>query len=208
MFAGIGKFFNPNLFVWNLVTGDYKITDIGVREINVARFSPNGRVVAIVGNTRTQQAPKTERNIVLRDVETGDHISTLIGHTDDVESLAFSPDSRTLASGSGMRDKTIRLWDIETGSSKVVTDPSWADNARMYARVASKIAFSPDGQTFASGMKRGDIHLWETATGAKKKTLRGHSRRIAHIFFSADGQMLISVSDDGTMLIWNLTHPL
>ncbi len=207
MFAGIGKFFDPNLFVWNVVTGDYKITDIGVREINVARFSPNGRVVAIVGNTRTQQAPRTERNIVLRDVETGDHIRTLIGHTDDVESLAFSPDSRTLASGSGSRDKTIRLWDIETGSSKVVTDPNWADNVRMYARVASKIAFSPDGQTFASGMKRGDIHLWETATGAKKKTLRGHSRRITHIFFSADGQTLISVSDDGTMLIWNLTHP-
>ena len=208
MFAGIGKFFNPNLFVWNLVTGDYNITDMGSREINVARFSPNGRVLAIVSDTRTQQAPRMERNIVLRDVETGDHIRTLVGHTDDVESLAFSPDSRTLASGSGMRDKTIRLWDIETGSSKVVTDPSWADNARMYARVASKIAFSPDGQTFASGMKRGDIHLWETATGAKKKTLRGHSRRITHIFFSADGQTLISVSDDGTMLIWNLTHPL
>ncbi len=208
MFAGIGKFFNPNLFVWNMVTGDYKITDIGVREINVARFSPNGRVVAIVGNTRTQQAPRTERNIVLRDVETGDHIRTLTGHTDNVESLAFSPNSRTLASGSGMRDKTIRLWDIETGSSKVVTDPSWTDNARMYAGVASKLAFSPDGQTFASGMKRGDIHLWETATGAKKKTLRGHSQRIAHIFFSADGQTLISASDDGTMLIWNLTHPL
>jgi WD40 repeat protein len=213
MFAGFGKF-DPNLFVWDLVAKDYNITSMKftnegyVKKVIVARFSPDGRVLAIVFKVLSLQALKTERNIVLRDVETGDHIRTLIGHTDDVESLAFSPDSRTLASGSGMRDKTIRLWDIETGSSKVVTDPSWADNARMYAGVASKIAFSPDGQTFASGMKRGDIHLWETATGAKKKTLRGHSQRIAHIFFSADGQTLISASDDGTMLIWNLTHPL
>ena len=213
MFAGFGKF-DPNLFVWDLVAKDYNITSMKftnegyVKKVIVARFSPDGRVLAIVFEVLSLQALKTERNIVLRDVETGDHIRTLIGHTDDVESLAFSPDSRTLASGSGMRDKTIRLWDIETGSSKVVTDPSWADNARMYAGVASKIAFSPDGQTFASGMKRGDIHLWETATGAKKKTLRGHSQRIAHIFFSADGQTLISASDDGTMLIWNLTHPL
>ncbi len=211
MLAGFGKF-DLNLFVWDLVAKDYNITSMKftnegyVKKVIVARFSPDGRVLAIVFKVPSLQALKTERNIVLRDVETGDHIRTLIGHTDDVESLAFSPDSQTLASGS--RDKTIRLWDIETGRSKVVTDPSWADNVRMYAGVASKIAFSPDGQTFASGMKRGDIHLWETATGAKKKTLRGHSQRIAHIFFSADGQMLISVSDDGTMLIWNLTHPL
>ena len=209
MLAGIGKL-DLDLFVWNLVTGDHNTTNVGNREIIVARFSPDGRVLAIVGKTRAQQAPRMERNIVLRDVATGDHIHTLTGHIDDVKCLAFSPDSRTLASGSGsiMREKTILLWDIETGSSRDFTDPSWAENFRIYIGVASSLAFSPDGQTLASGMKRGEIYLWETATGAKKKTLRGHSLRVSHIFFSADGQTLISVSDDGTMLIWNLTHPI
>ncbi|MDE0315685.1 MAG: hypothetical protein OXM61_12340 [Candidatus Poribacteria bacterium] len=204
MFAGIG--FDANLSVWNLVTGDYNITDLGDMNIGVARLSPDGRVVAIVFGRFGRQSQR----IVLRDVETRDHIRTLIEHTDSVESLAFSPDSRTLASGSRsiMREKPILLWDVETGSSRVVKDPSWAETPHKYdAITASALAFSPDGQTLASGMKLGDIYLWETATGGKKKMLRGHSLRVSHLFFSADGQTLVSASDDGTILIWDLTHP-
>jgi len=203
MFAGIGRF-DPDLFVWNLVTGDYKITNVGDTDIGVARFSPDGRVLAIVFGKLTQQA----KEIVLRDVETGDHIRTLTGHTYSIESLAFSPDSRTLASGTGFFDKTIRLWDMETGNSRVVTDPNWAETPhKSEATDTTSLIFSPDGETLASGMESGDIHLWETATGAKKKTLRGHSLRVSHLFFSADGQTLISASDDGTILIWDLAHP-
>ncbi len=202
MFAIIEKIFDPNLFVWNLDTGDYNITEMGDTDIIVARFSPDGQVVAIVYT-------RMERNIMLYDVATGEHIRTLVGHTDDVVSLAFSPDSRTLVSGSRspMREKTILLWDIETGSSRVVADPKWAESQHKFdAITAASFAFSPDGQTFASGMRQGDIYLWETATGAKKRTLRGHSRWVSHIFFSADGQTLISASNDGTVLIWDLAQ--
>lgn len=206
MFAGFGKF-DPNLFVWDLVTGSYKATNIKftdagqVKKVIVARFSPDGQLLAIVSEVLSQQAPKTETNIVLRAVPTGDPIRTLTGHTDKIVSLAFSPDGRTLASGS--QDKTIRLWGIETGST-IFTDPSWAADFHSSVGVASALAFSPDGQTLASGMQLGDIHLWETATGARTRTFRGHTRRIAHIFFQADGQTFISVSDDGTLLIWDL----
>ena len=70
MFAGIGKS-DANLSVWNLVTGDYNLTDMGDMEIGVARFSPNGRVLAIVFGRFTRQS----KRIVLRDVATGDHLS-------------------------------------------------------------------------------------------------------------------------------------
>jgi len=207
MFAGIGMF-DPILFVWNLDTGDYKITDIEVEEVNLGRFSPDGQMLAIVGKTLPQQAQQMKRNIVLWDVSTGNHIRTLTGHTDDVKSLAFSPNSQTLASGSGFLDKTIRLWNVETGSSRIFTYTNLAGLLyKLNAAVDSALAFSPDGQTLASGMGLGDIHLWDTATGAIKKTFHGHSQRVSHLFFSTDGQTLISASDDGTMLIWNLTHP-
>lgn len=209
MFTGVGKFFEPNLFVWNLVTGQYNITDLedteigGGTEIGVGRFSSDGRILAIVYGGLT----KFGNHIILRDVKTGEHIRTLIEHADDVESLAFSLDSGTLASGGEFRDNTIRLWNIETGSSRVLTDPSWTDShVKFNATVASSLTFSPDGQTLASGMKLGDIYLWDTETGEKKRILRGHSKRISHLFFSPDDKTLISVSDDGTVLIWNLTH--
>ena len=208
MFVGIGKF-DPNLFVWNLITNNYNITDIGVKEVNVARFSPNGRVLAVVGKTLPQQKPRMERKIVLWNVDTGNHIRTLIGHKDDIVCLAFSPDGQTLASGSQslMREKTILLWDLATGNSKDFTDPDWTKRQHKFdAKVPTSLAFSPDGQVLASGMKLGDIYLWQTATGAIKKTLRGHSEMVSHIFFSADGQTLISTSYDGTILIWDLSH--
>ncbi len=210
VFAGIGKYFDPTLFVWNLVTDYYKIIDIGVYEVNVARFSPDGRILAVVGKARPQQKLKTERRIALYDVKTGDHIRTLTGHSDKIVSLAFSPDGKTLASGSGSigTEETIRLWDIETGNSRIFTDPDWTERQQKFeAKVASSLTFSPDGQTLASGMKLGDIYLWETATGAKKKILRGHSEMVSHISFSANNQTFISASDDGTILIWDLTHP-
>ncbi|MCG9129046.1 hypothetical protein JT359_15770 [Candidatus Poribacteria bacterium] len=209
MFAGIGKFFDPNLFVWNLVTGDYDITDLedseigGGTEISVGRFSSDGRILAIVYGGLT----KYGNHIILRDVKTGEYIRTLIGHTHDIESLAFSPDSQILASGGEFREKTIRLWNIDTGSSKVLTDPSWKlSPVKFDAAVASSLAFSSDGQMLASGMKLGDIYLWDTATGEKKRILRGHSKRISHLFFSPDGKTLISKSDDGTVLIWELAQ--
>jgi len=49
----------------------------------------------------------------LWDVASGREVRTLSGHTDDVNSVAFAPDGRTLASGSF--DDTIKLWDVASG---------------------------------------------------------------------------------------------
>ena len=195
MFATIGSYY-PDLFVWNLVTGEYEVTECADKEIRLARFSPDGKLLAIV----------MDNEIVLRDVKTGNQIGTLTGHEYRVRSIAFSPDSKTLASGGEFRDKTMRLWDIETGSSRIVMDPDW--EVRYYnfdATVASTLAFSSDGQTLVSGMKSGIIYLWETATGDIKQILRGHTDRVSHLFFSSGAKTLISASDDGSILIWDLT---
>ncbi len=195
MFATI-EIATPDLFVWNLVTGDYKTTICGDKMISVARFSPDGELLATV----------MDNEIVLWAVKTGNQIGTLIGHKYDVQIIAFSPDSKTLASGGEFRDKTMRLWDIETGSSRVVMDPDWEFRQYKFeATVASTFAFSSDGQTLASGMKSGIIYLWETATGEIKQILRGHSDQVSHLFFSPDVKTLISASSDGSILIWDLT---
>ena len=58
-----------------------------------------------------------DKSIKLWDARTGRLRRTLTGHTGRVESLAFSPDGRTLATGGGGGDTSIRLWDL-TGSKE------------------------------------------------------------------------------------------
>ena len=122
------------------------------------------------------------------------HIATLTGHTDRVESVSFSPDGQTLASGSV--DETIRLWDVGTG--RVIrtltghTDAVWS------------LSFSPDGQTLASGSVDETIRLWDVGTGRVIRTLTGHTARVVSVSFSPDGQTLASGSEDGTTRLWDV----
>src|SRR5438093_456426 len=76
---------------------------------------------------------------------------TLWGHNDDVVSVAFSRDGKTIASGSA--EETIMLWDVATGKEKTT--------CKGHALYVSSVAFSPDGKTLASGSSDQMIKLWD-----------------------------------------------
>ena len=136
-----------------------------------------------------------DNTIRVWDAASGAHIRTLEGHTDWVNSVAFSPDGRTLASGS--RDSTIRLWDAASGAHiRTFTGHTWS---------VSSVAFSPDGGTLASGSRDSTIRLWDAASGAHIRTLTGHTNNVPSVAFSPDGRTLASGSYDGTTLLWELT---
>jgi WD40 repeat protein len=66
------------------------------------------------------------------------------------------------------------------------------------------VAFSPDGQTLASGSHDKTIKLWDVKTGKLRYTLRGHSGSVRSVAFSPDGQTLASGSGDKTIKLWDV----
>ena len=167
-------------------------------------FSPDSRTLAAVSWNESRDvddAPKISGGIVcLWDVESGQLKATLPKEpTNEVKSVVFSSNSETLLSLS--EDRTIGLWDVETGKSKSTLAEEMAN--------FQSISFSPDKAKFASVGSDSHIRVWDLETGNHKSTLRGpkeHMGRVATVAFSADGRMLASGSEDGTVLLWELTE--
>jgi serine/threonine protein kinase len=121
-------------------------------------------------------------------------VHTLVGHSNAVTSVAFSPDGATLASGS--EDKTIEMWKLDAGKRwyTLTGHSDWV----------TCVAFSPDGATLASGGRDKTIQIWDLNKGKWWYALRGHEDRVYAVAFSRDGQVLASGSRDKTVQLWNL----
>ena len=120
--------------------------------------------------------------------DTGEHKQTLTEHTNDVWSVAFSPDGNTLASGHV--DYTARLWDVGTGEHKKMLAGHWSYTDEGIQRWGGhglevySVAFSPDGSILASGSVDSLVILWEVLTGEYKQILSGHQGIIYSVAFS------------------------
>ena len=116
-------------------------------------------------------------------------------HDACVTSVAFSPDGRHIVSGSG--DKTVRVWDAQTGQS--VMDPLKGHDKRV-----TSVAFSPDGRHIVSGSGDNTVVVWDAQTGQSvMDPLKGHDNYVNSVAFSPDGRHIVSGSGDKTVRVWD-----
>jgi WD40 repeat protein len=137
-----------------------------------------------------------ERSIVatLQALQRFAAIGVLHGHTDTVQSIAFSPVGNTLASASS--DRTIRLWTATPGEHRPLGSPLRA-NAPLYS-----VAFDPSGRVLAAGSVN-NILLWSVARHAMLAKIPDGSGSVNSVAFSPRGDTVAGGGSDGTVLLWN-----
>ncbi|KAL5504548.1 hypothetical protein ACEPAH_7209 [Sanghuangporus vaninii] len=122
-------------------------------------------------------------------------IKVLEGHSHWVYSVAFSPDGKRIASGS--RDRTILVWDADSG--EIVSGPY-----KGHTDWVNSVAFSPDGKRVASGSDDRTICVWDVDGGVLALgPLEGHTGKVLSVAFSPDGKCIASGSSDETIRVWD-----
>ncbi len=119
---------------------------------------------------------------------------TLRGHTAAVDSVAFSPNGKQIASAGF--DGTVRIWDIRTGRT--------IQTLEGHIRRVESVAFSPDGTRIASASADQTLKVWDAASGTDLITLQGHIGELTSVAFSPDGRSLASASRDRTVKLWDI----
>ncbi|MBL7808054.1 MAG: caspase family protein [Saprospiraceae bacterium] len=116
-----------------------------------------------------------------------------VGHTSVVYAAAFSPDGKTVLTGSA--DHTAKLWDLS--GRELQTFHGHTSSIRS-------VAFSPDGKTVLTGSADSTAKLWDLS-GRELRTFVGHTGDIWSVAFSPDGKQVMTGSWDKTAKLWDLS---
>lgn len=125
----------------------------------------------------------------------GSVLMTYRGHKMRVTTVAWSPDSRYIASGS--LDKTVQIWAASAGNH------FRPFIYRGHSADVNTVAWSPDSRRVVSGSSDKTVQIWDALSGEHVVTGRGHTDAVTAVAWSPDGRYIASSSADGTVRLWD-----
>jgi WD40 repeat protein len=108
--------------------------------------------------------------------------------------VTFSPDGLHIVSGS--HDKTILVWDAQTGHQLAMLEG--------HSGCVSSVAFSFDGTQIVSGSEDKTVRVWNARTGQQVALFEGHTDWVWSVAFSKGGAHIVSGSGDNSVRVWNM----
>jgi WD40 repeat protein len=177
------------VYVWDIQTGEVRHI-LGNQSVIVARlsFSPDEQTLATFD---------LNGRISLWNMQQGQRLDTFQIYRNAFNSAALSLQQQRVIAAGG--DGAIYVWALDEAAPE--TAPRLLDRVVGHGHSVAAVAFSPDGETFASGDIGRTILLHNLRTKTRQ-TLQGHQSNIVSLDFSADGQFLASASGDGNVGVW------
>ena len=178
------------LRIWDPVTGTERLSvqataDPDRGNINGVAWSPDGLRIALA-------LSRPDNMVLVLDPSTGRTLRKLAGHNHAVNTVAWSHDSRFLASSS--YDKTCQVWNAAAGTLRATLV---GHGGFVYSAV-----WNHDGTRLATAGADGVIKIWDPSDGTEVLTLAGHSGDIWSVAWSPDGASLASAGADRRVRIW------
>lgn len=200
-----------------------RLSSDGTRAVSIGGEGTGGGL--ILGAIASLEGGTPEDFIAVWNLVTGERLQTLDGHTAGNTSLSLSGDGRLLASGGD--DNTTDLWDLRSGSflrtlkghGRSMTWGNlrlsfrwWDPFVRMFINLSGvvdgsvqSVCLTDDGRYLLSGGMDGRVVMWETQSGRRIRTFRGHEGTVMSIALVPGKNLALSGSEDSTLRLWDMS---